>query len=280
MASSRSDNSSHPVRHLAKKLQAIGNVISQLRGCIWEELNEKSSNSQDTIHNEKANAENSEALDGIGKHLSELDSLVMQCHEAAEGIAESLDWGLDEPGKFETRLRLVLHDFSRWVQSLLIKCQDPTQSSGLQDYSISHLWNDYRIRGETVEKQLLDYSSTLESSALLPANDDSGNKDAPQQSITFALTLKNIADKVGKSEETIRTAIKNSGVTRPGRGQHGYEYSPHDVSRIARKRQGLACSGKGKKQYEKYEEKRWNELLESIGEPSLDAKLQAPRRQN
>ena len=80
-------------------------------------------------------------------------------------------------------------------------------------------------------------------------------------------TPRTILGNIDISEETLREAAKEAGVTRPRRGEHGFEYSRHDISRIARVRE--------KTSEKPGEIEEWNTFLREIGEPELGSKLKA-----
>lgn len=103
-------------------------------------------------------------------------------------------------------------------------------------------------------------------------------EDAPPKVVTFSPTLQKISDRVHVSASTIREAVKQAGVKRPGPGQHTHTYELRDVSLIARERYKIAMSGRTRKKYQEKEQPLWEVLLEEIGQPSLGSKLPAIRK--
>lgn len=81
------------------------------------------------------------------------------------------------------------------------------------------------------------------------------------------LSLRQLSDRTACSPTTLRTACDTAGVKRPNRGQ-GKTFTPHEISRIARKRSDSSrCAAA--------EKAKWNTLLQELGEPRLDEPLRA-----
>lgn len=82
------------------------------------------------------------------------------------------------------------------------------------------------------------------------------------------LTIKGLADWIGIGVTTIQNACDNSKVKRAEGAGKGREFTPHEVSQIARQRAKST-------RFDNAEKIDWEELLSNLGEPPLNEPLKA-----
>ncbi len=124
----------------------------------------------------------------------------------------------------------------------------------------------------TAEEQEPD-SSDVGSSIPKPVSQNLGKTigdhqdDDPSRSLPIELSVSNLAKMSGRSPTTIRKACDAAGVERADAGQ-GKDFSPHEVSLIARARMQST-------RFSDDEKSKWDGLLCTLGQQTLDQPLKA-----